>query len=571
MRIFFKILLLVFTVGDVYSSTAVATLRESQRWLFASINSYNASNRALWMVDTIGSNACRLDIAYGPDGQRSKTVLKQNGNITKTVIFAGNYERVTRSDTVTHLYYISGGEGLCGIYVKQFKGNTALKDAVYYVHPDHLGSLAIITDANGVVKQKCTFDAWGRRQFTVKDNSLIFDRGFTGHEHLDEFSLINMNGRMYDPMLGRFLSPDPYVQDPLLSQSYNRYSYCLNNPLIFTDPDGELFWFAIAIGAIIGGYSGYKIGKAHGATGWGMAGYIFGGAVIGGVAGQVGASIYATALGTIGAATTLPVGFTAGFNAGMISGMAAGAINGAGMALLGGGSFSDVMAGMTMGAWVGGVLGGISGGITEGLYARQWQRNWNNSTFDRSVAMTDNPGWAIDAGNDTYEASIREVIINGRIPLHKTAIAQSIYGAQSSFWNAAPTRAVTTVLTSMIGGGLISGYKWAYSAIKGVRAANTTTNGMGMSGLKTYGSLTEKFGSSYESIAVAQGKHLSIQLGQKLNLMQPGSWSKIYEAGILNGSKVETHYFFNATTGRYVNPFIKSSGWGRLFRGITGY
>jgi len=51
-----------------------------------------------------------------------------------------------------------------------------------------------------------------------------------------------MNGRMYDPLVGRFLSPDPYVQVPDFSQSFNRYSYCLNNPLIYTDPSGELIF-----------------------------------------------------------------------------------------------------------------------------------------------------------------------------------------------------------------------------------------------------------------------------------------------------------------------------------------
>ncbi|MDR1526181.1 MAG: RHS repeat-associated core domain-containing protein [Dysgonamonadaceae bacterium] len=70
----------------------------------------------------------------------------------------------------------------------------------------------------------------------------IFHRGYTGHEHLPEFGLINMNGRMYDPLLGRFLSPDPFVQMPDFSQSYNRYSYCLNNPFKFSDPSGEKWW-----------------------------------------------------------------------------------------------------------------------------------------------------------------------------------------------------------------------------------------------------------------------------------------------------------------------------------------
>jgi RHS repeat-associated protein len=64
-------------------------------------------------------------------------------------------------------------------------------------------------------------------------------RGYTGHEHLKWFGLINMNGRMYDASLCRFLSPDPYVQMPDYSQNFNRYSYALNNPLVYTDPSGE--------------------------------------------------------------------------------------------------------------------------------------------------------------------------------------------------------------------------------------------------------------------------------------------------------------------------------------------
>ena len=64
-----------------------------------------------------------------------------------------------------------------------------------------------------------------------------------------------MNGRLYDPVLGRFLSPDNYVQLPDFSQSFNRYSYCLNNPLKYTDPSGEFFWLddAIIIGICIAG------------------------------------------------------------------------------------------------------------------------------------------------------------------------------------------------------------------------------------------------------------------------------------------------------------------------------
>ena len=64
-------------------------------------------------------------------------------------------------------------------------------------------------------------------------------RDYTGHEHLPWFGLVNMNARLYDPATGRFLNPDPLVQDPTSTQSFNRYSYCLNNPLRYTDPTGN--------------------------------------------------------------------------------------------------------------------------------------------------------------------------------------------------------------------------------------------------------------------------------------------------------------------------------------------
>jgi RHS repeat-associated protein len=198
---------------------------------------YNAFNRVSQITETVDGKLRQLDITYGPDGQRWKTELRRNGNVVKTVIFAGDYERVIKSDTTTHLYYMEGG----GIHVKQVKGaSTLLREGRYYVHPDHLGSLTLITDAAGGTVQKCSFDAWGKRTFITKNPYIVFDRGFTGHEHLDEFGLINMNGRMYDPVVGRFLSPDPFVQAPGFSQSFNRYSYCFNNPLIYTDPDGRV-------------------------------------------------------------------------------------------------------------------------------------------------------------------------------------------------------------------------------------------------------------------------------------------------------------------------------------------
>ncbi len=67
-------------------------------------------------------------------------------------------------------------------------------------------------------------------------------RGFTGHEHLAELGLVHMNGRIYDPHLGRFLQADPIIQAPQNAQSHNRYAYVMNSPLSYSDPSGFSWW-----------------------------------------------------------------------------------------------------------------------------------------------------------------------------------------------------------------------------------------------------------------------------------------------------------------------------------------
>ena len=104
-----------------------------------------------------------------------------------------------------------------------------------------------ITDNEGTVEQELSFDAWGNRRnpdtwkrfwYDPVFEEPMFDRGFTGHEHLYAFGLINMNGRCYDPMVSSFLSVDAFVDEPTCAQGFNRYAYCMYNPLKYVDPSG---------------------------------------------------------------------------------------------------------------------------------------------------------------------------------------------------------------------------------------------------------------------------------------------------------------------------------------------
>jgi RHS repeat-associated protein len=122
-----------------------------------------------------------------------------------------------------------------------------------YLHKDHLGSMDVITNESGAVIQRLSFDVWGKRRentgwaaYAAGNPGYAWQnepitRGYTGHEQLDPVGLVHMNGRVYDPEIGRFLSADPFIQDVTNSQALNSYSYVLNNPVSMTDPSGFFF------------------------------------------------------------------------------------------------------------------------------------------------------------------------------------------------------------------------------------------------------------------------------------------------------------------------------------------
>jgi RHS repeat-associated protein len=137
--------------------------------------------------------------------------------------------------------YLSVGNVRVGMRVKELATTTV---SLRYFHTDHLGSISVITNESGVVVERLSYDAWGKRRHPngaddpTGSITSQTSRGFTGHEELDSVGLVHMNGRVYDALVGRMISADPTVPDPMNAQAWNRYSYVGNDPLAFTDPSG---------------------------------------------------------------------------------------------------------------------------------------------------------------------------------------------------------------------------------------------------------------------------------------------------------------------------------------------
>jgi RHS repeat-associated protein len=129
------------------------------------------------------------------------------------------------------------------------RSTTGSSATVRYFVLDHLGSTVALTDETGHLVESDAYDAWGRPRnaATGADNPTcppsappFSNRGYTGQEHMPDVCLVNMNARIYDPTLGKFLSPDDVVPDAYNGQSYNRYTYVDDNPLSYDNPTGHV-------------------------------------------------------------------------------------------------------------------------------------------------------------------------------------------------------------------------------------------------------------------------------------------------------------------------------------------
>src|SRR6266478_4224388 len=217
-------------VWYTYDQNGNAVFRGGQRL------DYDVNNR-LWRV--IGTNGVPTFFGYAGDGSR---LWEQTGTNALHVWIGDSYEE--RDGKV--LFHISaGGHRVCTFEpaAAGVTGYNPTNQEFYFYHPDYLGSSSLMTERNGTQVQHYEYSAFGQSRFTLSSRAFHVSKRYTGQILDEDTGLYYYNFRYYIPELARFGQPDDVIPDLSNPQSYNRYSYCLDNPLRFTDPTGhETYW-----------------------------------------------------------------------------------------------------------------------------------------------------------------------------------------------------------------------------------------------------------------------------------------------------------------------------------------
>lgn len=259
-----------FSAGYTYDANGNLSTATAGKYRTLSYTSFNLPDNAAGLQGPAGTP--KYGWLYDENHARiQETRQDASGTRTTWNLHPDNqgglgFEReIAPGGAVSNRHYLSAGGQAIGVLISTgalatlTTGQTepaALASIVLvkveYWHKDHLGSLITTTDHQGSVTQRYAYDPFGKRRYTngsydefgnvVVDWSSTrdagTDRGYTGHEHLDDVGIVHMNGRLFDPTLGVVLQGDPLIQDPSNLQNYNRYGYCYNNPLSCTDPSG---------------------------------------------------------------------------------------------------------------------------------------------------------------------------------------------------------------------------------------------------------------------------------------------------------------------------------------------
>lgn len=207
---------------------------------------YSAFNKPTRIV----KSGRTTDMWYGPERQMFKQLEQTDQGLESTLYVGGLFEQIKRpgGGTINRHHISVAGNAIA--VVDTSPGSLAVKKESY-LHKNHQSSVLAITDASGQLTERRYYDAFGDIKSYIGKNGKYLasvlaytaatDMSFTGHRWLTTAAVIHMKGRVYDPKIGRFLSADPHIQSPLNTQSLNRYSYVLNNPLSLTDPSGYFF------------------------------------------------------------------------------------------------------------------------------------------------------------------------------------------------------------------------------------------------------------------------------------------------------------------------------------------
>lgn len=408
--------------------------------------------------------------AFDAAGNRSRQVKERSvpGSspvqlARETTLYLGSYEREVHETQVgaatpapvktVHRHSLGAV-----IYTRSESLTTGTTVKLTTILKDHLGSTDVLLVGtwdgvafSGVATERQAFDPWGERRkldFTHVRNgdgdafatsAHDYDRGYTGHEQLDDSGLIHMNGRIYDPELGRFLSPDPYVQMPEFSQNFNRYSYVLNNPLNTTDPSG-FSWLSKAFGKV-GNWIKENWRTIVVIVVVVVVTIISAGSLTMGVAG-VGAGILG---GTATAAVTSAVGAWA---VAAIGGAFLGGIAGGLSAALNGGDLGDILRGRLVGA----VHGAITAGALHGMSPQGagYEAGFNVKT----AAHVAGHGVVGGAYNAAMGGSFQDGFLSSAVSA--AAADAGAYDFGSGSWGVAARTAVAGIVggtASAIGGG----------------------------------------------------------------------------------------------------------------------
>tara|TARA_R110002050_G_scaffold293949_3_gene451167 strand:- start:849 stop:7742 length:6894 start_codon:yes stop_codon:yes gene_type:complete len=389
-----------------------------------------------------------FEIEYGASNQQIIRNKKENDSVYETRIrpFA-DYEIIENQKGVTYINYILFNGQIIAIQNTVKTKSDTLKFK-HFIHKDHLGNIQVVSDENGDRIAEYSYDAFGKKE-TIFGGSNTIERGFTGHEHLEDFGIIDAGGRYYNPTIGRFLSADPFIQSPNNLQSLNRYSYALNNPINIIDPSG--YW---------------NIGRAisRGVRSIGRAVSNVGRAITNGVKNvadvvvKAHEDIYAEGdrfvnkygkqiviVAAAAAITYFSAGTLSGFGAAMLQGAAWGAGISGSITAIRGGSFQDVLNAGFNGAIIGAaagatafagaelsetvsfgkqMLGGVNGytssnGSEDGLY-RGIVASFVPA--DLNIGATKSNAWALQLGS----SAVRGYVIGGEEGMKNQVVGNAL-------------------------------------------------------------------------------------------------------------------------------------------------